>query len=306
MKFTKQEARKILGVTKESSKDEIEKRYDIALKKYRAMKAEGTLEDKAQLEFDNSTEAYRILMGYIVDEPKVEKKETYADKAFEKAGIDRKKANNFFYYYKFHILIAIVAIIVIGLSVKSIVTKVDPDITIGLMGIVNQQETESFGEKIKEQIPEIKEIAFDTALLTGDPNDQQAYVYMQKAMVMLAATDIEVFIVNKYAFDLYAQNGAFMKLEDIADNLGIDTSNSENLKIRVVDEWEELSDMNAERKPKTYVDAEPQLYGIDVSNSEFLKDVNIIGPEKILVVKAAKADEGISDLAKKIIKLLAK
>lgn len=303
MKYTKQEARKILGVTKESSKDEVEKKYDIALKKHRQLKMEGTLDDKSQSEFDDITEAYRILMGYAVDEPAVPKKETYTDKAFAKAGIDPKKANNFFYYHKVHILIGIIVVIVIALTVKSIVTKVDPDVTIGIMGIINQQEADGFGAKIKEKIPEIKEIAFDSALLTGDPNDPQAYVYMQKAMVMLAASDCKLFLVNKYAYDTYVQNGAFMPLEEIAEELDIDTSGSEYLKTRVVDEWEDVTDMNAERKPKTYKDEVPRLYGIDITNNKFLADAGILGPERILVIRAAEVKHENKELINKLIKL---
>ena len=35
-----------------------------------------------------------------------------------------------------------------------------------------------------------------------------------------------------------------------------------------------------ERKVKKYRDAEPKLYGIDVTNSEFFKGIDVIGPEK--------------------------
>lgn len=303
MKYTKQEARNILKVIKGSSKEEIEKRYDIILKKYKNMKLEGTLDEKAQADFDNCTEAYRILMGYEVDVPKVVGKETYADKAFEKAGIDKKKADNFFYYYKFHILIGIVALIVIILTVHSFVTRVDPDVTIGVMGEVNQQEFDVVKAKIKENLPEIKEVAFDSATLSDRYQDSQSYAYMQKAMVLLAASDIKVYIVSKYVYDTYAPNGAFMAVEELTKKLDIDVSKSENLKLRVVDEWEEAANATAKAKPKTYVDAEPRLYGIDVSDCEFFKNVNIVGPEKILVVRPeAEKDE----LVLKLIKLFTK
>lgn len=303
MKFTKQEARSILKVAKGATKDELEKKYDILLKKYRVMKLDGTLDEKAQTDFDNCTEAYRILMGYEVDEPKTIKKETYADKAFEKAGIDKKKADNFFYYYKFHILIGIVALIVIILTVHSFVTRVEPDVTIGLMGEVNQQEFDLFKAKISKNIPEIKEVAFDSAMLSDRYQDAQSAAYMQKAMVLLAASDIKVYIVSKYVYNTYAPNGAFTDLEGIAGKLDIDVSNSENLKLRVVDEWEEPTDPTAKSKPKTYVDAEPRLYGIDVTDCDFFKDLNIVGPEKILVVRPeAEKDE----LVLKLIKLFTK
>ncbi len=303
MKYTLQEARKILGVTKASSKDEIEKKYDVILKKHKIMKMEGTLDDNAEAEFRKSTDAYRVLMGYEVDEPKVEKKETYTDKAFEKAGIDRKKADNFFHYHKYHILIGIIAVILVVYSVYSIVTRVEPDITIGLLGEVNYEAQDKFKEKIIKNVPEIKEVAVDSAVLSSNYNDQQSYAYLQKAVVLISASDIDLYLVNKYAFDNYAKNGAFMALDDVARELNIDAAKSESLKLRVVEEWEDPTSPTDQPKPKTYSDAEPRLYGIDVSGNEFFKDIDVIGPEKILVVRVQPKNY---DLVLKLIKLFTK
>ncbi len=304
MKYTLQEARKILGVTKASSKEDIEKKYDVILKKYRILKLEGNINEAAEAEFYKSTDAYRIIMGYEVEEPKVAKKETYTDKAFDKVGIDRKKADNFFHYYKYHILIGIVAAIIIALTVRSIVTKVDPDISIGLMGEINYEVQDSFKDKITKNVPEIKEISLDTVVLSDRFEDAQSYAYLQKAMVLLAASDIDMFLVNKYAFDTYAINGAFMPLDQIIKDNNIYISESKAIKLRVVDEWEEpSSSTDTQRKPKSYVDSEPKLYGIDVTNSEFFKDLNVIEPEKILVVRVKPKNY---DLVIELIKLFTK
>jgi len=303
MKYTMQEARKILGITKGSLKDDIEKKYDVIMKKYRILKTSGMLNVKEEEDFVKKTEAYRIVMGYEVDMPKIDRKETYVDKAFVKAGVDRKRADNFFHYYKYHMLISIVAIIVVIFTVRSFVIRVEPDISIGFMGEVNQQAFDTFGTKIKANVPEIKEIAFDSAMLTDNYNDPQAYAYMSKAMILLSASDTDLFIVSKYVFNRYANTGPFMKLDDIAKELNIDITASEYLKLRVVDEWEDTANIEEERKIKTYIDAQPQLYGIDVTNSEFFKDINVVGPEKILVVKVEPKNR---DLILKLIKLFIK
>lgn len=304
MKYTRQEARKILGLTKESSKDDIEKKYEIALKKYKILKASGSVDDKSEEGFQKCTDAYRILMGYETNQPKgVEKHDTYTAKALQKAGIDSKKADNFFYYYKYHIIIGAIVLIFIALTVKSFVTRVDPDITIGLMGEVNQQAYESFGAKIKKDIPEIKEIAFDSASLSDRFEDPQAYAQKSKAMILLSVSDTDLLVVSKYVYDTYAQNGPFMPLEDVAKSLDIDVSPSDYLKLKVVDEWIEPDNLNGERKVKSYRDKEPRLYGIDVTNSQYFKGVDIIGPEKILVVKTEPKNR---DLILKLIKLFAR
>ncbi len=304
MKYTVQEAQQILGVTKTSSKEEIEKKYDVVLRKHRIMKMEGTLNEDSEADFQKSTDAYRILMGYEVDQPVVERRETYTDKALDKVGIDRKKADNFFHYHKYHILGIGFAVVLIIITVMSFVNRVKPDVTIGLLGLVNNDAQQSLTEKIKKEIPEIKEVAYDTAILSGDVNDTQSVAYAQKAMVLLAASDIDVFLVNKYVFDNYAANGAFMALDDVARDFEIDVSKSQNLKLRVVEEWETPSELqNFERKPKKYLDEEPRLYGIDVTNSEFFKDINIVGPENVLVIRYGPKNY---DMAMKLLRLFAK
>lgn len=303
MKYTLKEAREILGVTKNSSKHDIEMKYNIAMKKYKLLKSEGKLDEKSEADYLRSTDAYRIIMGYEVDEPKVEKKETYTDKAFKKAGIDRKKANNFFYYYKFHILISIIVVIAIVLTARSIIYRVDPDITIGLIGEVYTDGYDKLETKIKEKVPEIKEIAFDSAIVTNNFTSEQSYANMSKAMILLTASDTKLFLMNKYAYNNYAKDGAFMALEDVAKELDIDVSKSDYLKLRVIDEYEEPTTVEEERKVLKYRDAEPKLYGIDVTNSEFFKGIDIIGPEKILVIKV---NTERNDLILKLVKLFAK
>jgi len=304
LKYTLQEARKILGVTKNSSKYDVEMKYDIEMKKYRILKSGGELDIKAEDDFVNCTEAYRVIMGYEVDEPKVERKDTYTDKAFKKAGIDKKKADNFIYYYKFHILLSIVAIIVIGLTVRSFVIKVNPDITVGFIGEVNSEEFDALKVKIKGKLPEIKEVGLDSATMSNNYKDPQAYANMSKIMVLLSASDTDLFIMSRYAYDQYAQSGPFMELGDVAKELNIDVSKSDNLKLRVVEEWEKPTTAEqVERKVLKYRDTEPKLYGIDITDSEFFKGTNIIGPEKILVIRLEPENK---DLVLKLVKLFAK
>jgi hypothetical protein len=286
MKYSYKEAMQILGVVEGSTKHDVEVRYDILMKKYKLLKSEGNLDEKSEADFEKITEAYRILMGYEIDEPKIETKETYTDKAFKKAGLDKKKADNFFYYHKFHILIAIVALIAIVLTVKSFVDRVDPDITVGFIGEVNVQEYDTLKAKIKENIPEIKAIDFDSAYITQNSKEaQQEAANLSKALVLLSVSDTDMFLMNKYTYQNYAPSGPFMNMESLVKDLKIDTSKSDYLKLKVVDEWDKPNAEQKERKVLKYKDAEPHLYGIDVTNSKFFKGINIIGPEKILVIK---------------------
>lgn len=300
LKYTTKEAREILGVTKASSKYEIEKRYDIIMKKYQLLKADGKLDDNSKADFEKSTDAYRILMGYEIDEKKNQKEATRIDKIFLKAGIDRKKVDNFFHYYKYHIIIGLVAIILVGFAAKSIIFRVEPDIRLGFIGEINTSEFDMLGTKIKEQVPDIKEISFDSATYTNRYADPQEYANVSKIMVLLSASDTNVYLINRFAYDSYANNGVFMPLEDIAKDMQIDASKSSYLKTRVVEKWEDPKLDQKERKVIKYRDAEPVLYGIDVTESKFFKGMNIIGPEKILVIRSGTED---LELILKLVKL---
>ncbi|PYG88122.1 hypothetical protein LY28_01453 [Ruminiclostridium sufflavum DSM 19573] len=303
MKYTIKESMEILGVTEDSSRYDIETKYDIIMKKYQQLKSEGKLEETSEENFQKSTDAFRILMGYEIDEPEVEKKDTFMDKAYKKVGIDRKKADNFFHYYKFHILISIIVLIIIGMSVKSFVYRVEPDIRLGMIGEINSSGFDVLGEKIKENVPEIKEIAFDSATYTDSYADPQEYANVSKIMVLLSASDTDLYILNKFAYDNYADDGVFMPLEDIAKDLGIDASKSNYLKTRAVEEWEDPKLDQKERKVIKYRDEEPKLYGIDITDSDFFKDIDVVGPEKILVIRS---DAEKLDLILKLVKLFTK
>jgi hypothetical protein len=302
LKYTTKEAREILGVNEASSKYEIEKRYDVLMKKYQILKTDGKLDDKAKDDFEKYTDAYRILMGYEIDEPQEQQEPTKTEKVFMKAGIDKKKVDNFLHYYKFHIIIGLVAIILVGFAVKSIIFRVEPDIRLGFIGEINTAEFDLLGTKIKEQVPEIKEISFDSANYTNRYADPNEYANVSKILVLLSASDTNIYLINKFAYDSYANNGVFMPLEDIAKDFQIDVTKSSYLKTRVVEEWEDPKLDQKERKVIKYRDAEPVLYGIDVSDSKFFDGMNIVGPEKILVIRTGTED---MDLILKLVKLFA-
>ena len=70
----------------------------------KALKAE-------EYDFEKITEAYNVLMGFnvkIKEEPP-----SRMAPLLKKAGIDEKKARNFMYYYKYHIIISIVLVIAV-------------------------------------------------------------------------------------------------------------------------------------------------------------------------------------------------
>ena len=217
----KKEARKILGVTKETSINDIERRFSILLKKQRMAKSqpedEGEHQDNAsdgidealkesgtvaapvvkqeEYSFDQVTQAYNVLMGYEValkEEPP-----SKAAPLLKKAGIDEKKARNFFYYYKFHMLAVIIAIVSLFFIVKGFVNHVNPDFNTAFIGKISYTDVvDKLKDAYKANVPEIKEPGFDGAFISADDQSEQQYAMVMKAVVLFAGGDMDLFIIG--------------------------------------------------------------------------------------------------------------
>lgn len=279
----KKKAFEILGLGKNASRNDIERRYSILLKRHRMASAEGQ-EDSETINIDEVTQAYNLLMGYV--EPETAAKAP--NPLLQKVGIDEKKAGNFFHYYKVHIIIGIIALLVIGYTVKGCVERVDPDFSIAFLGKIFYTETDALKAEIKQQIPEIKEPGFDGAFIdsSGEVTDgQQEYAMRMKAMVLMAAADVDLFIIDKANLEVYIEQGAFISLDDAAKRLG-----QENNADRLI-------------KGKTEEDTQEHIYGIDISNSTVLKNCGIIGEEVFAAIPVRGKQP---EKAEKVIELLLK
>lgn len=276
------EAYEILGAGRNASKNEIERRYAIMLKKHRLSSLEGWEADEA-LDIQKITSAYNLLMGY--EEPQPEEKNKVPNPLIKKMGIDEKKARNFLHYYKIHIILGVIALVVIAFTIKGCVTKVEPDFNMAFVGQIFYNETDILKEAIKAKMPEIKEPGFDGAFISGEgsANGQQEYAMQMKAMVLFAAAEVDLFILDKSSFDKYAKEGAFISLDEIATGLGVDTEKSKPYRLTKNEDTTE------------------HTYGIDISSSEVLKKSNIQGKELIAAIPARskqplKAEKVISFL----------
>ncbi|ADQ06601.1 conserved hypothetical protein [Caldicellulosiruptor hydrothermalis 108] len=67
------------------------------------------------------------------------------------------------------------------------------------------------------------QVYIDQILYTGDtPKTEQEFAFMQKLMVMLAAGEGDIYILDKKLFTNYAQNGAFYSLKSFVSKNKLD------------------------------------------------------------------------------------
>ncbi|AUS98155.1 hypothetical protein CDQ84_10560 [Clostridium thermosuccinogenes] len=280
----------ILGLKQGATREEIEKKYDILLKAYRAKKISGELSEEDEKEWNAITEAYRELVEYksksaMKPEP-ISPFHEKVNKLIRKMGMDDKKVNNFFHYHSKHILIGIIVLIVLAVSIRSCVTAVQPDFNIVFIGEFFMNDTEAMAEKIKTGVPDIKEpgIQIMTISKSGDAeNAQMDYAARMKIMAMMGTAEIDVMILDKTQFEIYGKQEALMDLQSFVEEAQI----SDEL---TKDCWLEIEETK-----------EVHLYGIDVSESEFFKDLNLFGEEKIAAIAANTQNY---DKAVKVIELL--
>jgi hypothetical protein len=352
--MNKKEARSILGVPKEASKNEIERKYAILLKKYRQgvylnrqeeqdHPDEGTdIHDTGPADnesaagynaadpgydFDLVTEAYNTLMGYEV---KVEEEAPGMLASFlKKFNLDEKKTDNFLHYYKYHILAGILTIIFIAIIISSFVNRPDYDFSIAFLGrIFYLDSVDALQNRIKEDIPIIKEPGIDGSYLADDGTGEQQYAMEMKAMTLLYAGEVDVFILDRPTYERYAKAGAFMSLDEIAPRLGVDVSAHQDL-VLAVEKDEELPGSGEEDSPAqgelagespaadtpgsegtdtagtggSGPSGEKHLYGIYVTDSGVLRETGVFAEDMIAAIFAGCQQQ---DKAETFLKLLLK
>lgn len=264
------EACRVLGISDNAGRNEIERRYSILLKKYRMVSGQdedgGADPEQQEEEFKRVTQAYNLLMGY--EEPVEEIPQT-PNPILKKIGVDEKKARNFFYYYKIHMLIGVLVIIVVVLTVRSFVTRVEPDFNTVFIGAIDYYETtEKLAAEIRTAVPDIKEPGFDGAFITGSGDGQQDYAMTMKAIAIFSSGSADLLIVDKVNFEKFAAQGGFLNLDDIAPSLGVDLAENSELRLKAED------------------DSEEHLYGVDVGDSPALVEAGVHGTEMIATIPA--------------------
>jgi len=259
------DAYKLLGVREGAGRDEIEKRFAVLLKKHRMSIKEGS-ENASEVNMEEIINAYNFLMGYEVKGAEEQEVDRKPNPLLQKIGVDEKKARNFFYYYKFHIVIGVIVLIVLVTTLRGCLTRVAPDLNIAFVGEFFYSDTDGFETAIENKLPEVKEVGIDGAILSEKLDGQQEYAMQMKAVVIFAGGDTDVFILDRPNFEKYAGMGAFMSLDELVQDLGIDRNKNRSNVLKAEEEQVE------------------HLYGIDVSSSPLFDKGGIAGKERIAAV----------------------
>jgi len=224
------QAYKELGLEPFASKEQVEQRYNQALRKHRArtkMESQGQpVEDNEPFDFDKITAAYRAILDYEAKKYTEEFEQQEYGKYKKFAG-QAKKFDHFWRYYKIHTFVAIgiIAALIYGifaymdrLEEKRYLASLPPvDVSVSFIGnyydTTQSERYETTNEKLLNDFPQFNRFEIELILVPEDPSMQVAY--LQKALVMLATETPDVYIADDAMKDWTMPQGLYVPLEEI-------------------------------------------------------------------------------------------
>ncbi len=136
----------------------------------------------------------------------------------------KEKLENFFYYYKWHTIIAVIAVALIGYCVHSSLTSHEPDVYISYVSDV--PVSSDTASKMEKSLAEnslmkdvngdgVKRFLLDPTVVSMDTSDGSDYAILQKLQVNMFAGSQTLMLVHKYVVEDY--DGAYEDMSAFAE-----------------------------------------------------------------------------------------
>lgn len=189
----------------------------------------------------------------------------------------KKKLENFWYYYKWHVIVGIVAVIVAATSIYDAVTKTEPDLTIdciidsgidytysGAMAAKLEKSgvvADNNGDGHKSVNVQYYQTGRDTSNLSADGSMTEA------VQLRMGVGESAVIVTEPYILDLYGKFDIFYDMTAIADEMNISEQNR-------------------------YKSADgTKVIAIDLKESKFLKDLGISADDCYICIRVIYEDQ---------------
>jgi curved DNA-binding protein CbpA len=264
-----------LGLPEGASRKEVEKRYELLLKKARVRRLRSANADDGDLppvDLSAINEAYTR----IIEAARESSPDSFGKKAAAKHPAI-EKIEHIFYYYKFHMAAVLILIVVVAFSLKGFMDQraekvalaklPKPDVTVSFFGDFFMQDPDKLGEYLARQIPGWARVA-----VTWTPVPEKALTpyditLQQKSIIALMNEHPDVYVMDGSTFNSLVEKEALLSLDEYVSAF-----------------QPYLNEQNAYRGKKAG-DSEPKLYGIDVTDSSFFRTFPIGGKQKIVGIR---------------------
>lgn len=265
-------AYELLGLPENASREEVERVFDIELRKSRSKSSEQ--------DFDMKLKAYKLITG-SEDRQKIEEKSRERFQKWGRFAGTAEKVEEFFRIYRTHVIVGIIAVIVLTTATVTFVNHRQeqkrlaalPPIDLSIMYLGNFMSDmdkggdEGLEQAMLEQFPEWKRLKLTMTYL---PSSDQSMggadmAYQQKAMAILATEKPDIYILDQSSYDWIGGSGVLEKLDEEANGILKPLLNEEN---QIIGRGEE--------------DTEDHVYAIDITNSK-LADQLPLGKQQMIV-----------------------
>ncbi|MCD9024882.1 hypothetical protein [Cohnella silvisoli] len=273
-------AYEILGLPEDATREQVENRYFILMKKARAEQSRAADNDgeDSTLDLAEVNRAYNLVLGIESQKSTTVEKPT--------------KLGHFFYYYKLHVIVGIIIVLIAGYMIKDGIDKrraaanLPPaNLSVSVFGNFYFADVGLLEQNMLKLVPDWKRIATTLVFVPTEIKSQQDMAMQQKSVLMLMTEKSELYITDEKNFKSLSAQGAFVSLNQFE---GWSSLNVPKDKLRL---------------GRTDEDKEDHPYGIDVTGNPVFKGIEMSGEHQIIAVRAT--EEKWADTRKLLEKLVA-
>jgi hypothetical protein len=252
-----------LGLPEDATREQVENRYFILMKRARSeqSRTDAVNEGSDTTDLTEINRAYNLVLGIESEKTGTIEKQT--------------KFAHFAYYYKFHVIIGIIVVLIAGYMIKEGIDKrreaantPPANLSVSVFGNFYFVEEEPMSQNMLKLMPEWQRIVTKLVFVPPEIKSQQDMAMQQKSVLMLMTEKTELYITDEKNFESLAFQGAFVGLDEFIQKTGLQIPED---KIRMM---------------KSQDDTEERPYGIDIEGNPIFEGIELSGEHPIIAIRA--------------------
>ncbi|QSF46882.1 hypothetical protein [Paenibacillus tianjinensis] len=277
-----------LGLSENVSREEINKRFDLLLKRRRSKS-----KDDERSAPEEDFQAFKFILDSL-DEQEISEAERQRLAKYGKLSGVASKWERFFRLYKTHVIVSVIVLIVLAVAGNALYNNWQhkkylaslPPLDASIMFIGNfglkdpSGKNDDLNEAIIKQYPEWKRVDASISYLprSGEGADSFDMNFMQKAVVELAANHPDILILDKATLEWIGGQDGFQDIKSIVES-GKIAKDDPRLK------WGKNPESGQE-----------ELYGVDITDTPFVAALPVNRGDEDMII-GVLADDEVKDKA---------
>ncbi|MFC5406989.1 hypothetical protein [Cohnella soli] len=252
-----------LGLPTDADREQVENRYFLLMKRAKAAKSrtESGGEGEEAPDLTEINQAYNLVLGIETEKNVTVQKQT--------------KVGHFFYYYKIHLIVGIIVVIMASYFIKEGIDKrreaantPPANLSVSMFGNFFLADETTLSANLLKLVPEWQRVKSTVVYVPTELKSPQDIALQQKSVLMLMTEKSELYIVDEKNFESLAAQGAFIPLDDFLKKEPLDVPEN---KIRKT-QGEKESGLHA--------------YGIDITGNPVFNGIELGGEHTIVAIRA--------------------